>query len=583
MKNKLTDLIEKIKFLVIKYPLVLLLSLATALTIIIGIELDRTYDFDFVLLKLGFTFALGISSQFALKMFSQRIKNGIIWQIMGLLFLVVFYFILPEKEKDFNEIYAFILIPIFVLSHLLVAFIAFIKRENTETHFWQYNKNLFVNVFMTAIFTGVLVGGVELAILAVENLFNLKMNYKIYGETFFGLSVFGSTVIFLLFSETGLDTLEKEGNYPVVLKFFTQYILIPLLLIYAVILYFYTAKIIINWQLPRGWVSYLVLAYSIVGILALLLVHPLKQLKVKSWIVVFSKIFYYTLIPLIILLFVAIFTRVLEYGYTEARYFVLLISLWLTSVVVYFVFFKKSTIKFIPISLFLFGLFALLFPYFNAFSVSKRSQQNELTQVLTKNNLLVNGKIDFNKTIADTIKYEIEDKLEFLNKRKDSLYLMQFLDDKTQKSLNKNSYWYQSLFKNVTYSRKEDILYKINLYSNKIAYELNGYDYVLHSENGGHIETKIFDDKIKIARSFGENSYYEIKINNETKDLIPLIHEGFSKYKGYSRDIEVDDLSISFILDKYQIKVIFSSVDYYKNDNYFDYRNIMYLIKKNNQ
>ena len=75
-------------------------------------------------------------------------------------------------------------------------------------------------------------------------------------------------------------------------QFFTQFILIPLLIIYVVILYFYCAKIVINWQLPRGWVSYLVLAYSIVGIFALLLVHPLKELKLKSWIVIFSKLFY---------------------------------------------------------------------------------------------------------------------------------------------------------------------------------------------------------------------------------------------------------------------------------------------------
>ncbi len=584
MKNKFTDLIEKIKYLIYNYPLVLLMSLATAIVIITGIELDRKYDFLYVLLKLGYTFALGISSQFALKMLSQRIKNGLVWQIIGLLFLVVFYFIFPEDEKDFNELYAFILIPTFILSHLLVAFIAFTQKENTENNFWQYNKNLFVNIFMTAIFTGVLVGGVELAILAIENLFNLKFDYKIYGETFFGLAVFGSTVIFLLFNETGLNTLEKDGNYPVVLKFFTQYILIPLLIIYVIILYFYALKIVVHWELPRGWVSYLVLAYSIVGILALLLVHPLKQLKVKSWIVIFSKIFYYTLIPLIVLLFTAIFTRVLAYGYTEPRYFVLLISLWLTSVVVYFVFFKKTSIKFIPISLFLFGLFALLFPYFNAFSVSKRSQQNELTQVLTQNKLLVNGKIDFNRTVVDSVKYEIEDKFEYLSKRKDSVYLMQFLNDDAKKEMQKNKYWYNSLFKNVTYIDNELKDSFISIHSTQKLHDIKGYDYVLFSEYTLNEETKINNDILKITKSFNFNTNpeFKISINNNTKDLMPMVKSICEKYKNTSENAMVDDLSFTVDIEKYQIKVVFESIDWDKKDNIYNFRNVMYLIKEIN-
>ena len=219
----------------------------------------------------------------------------------------------------------FLLIPTFILSHLLVSFIAFLGVKR-EMYFWQFNKNLFINIFLTAIFTGVLVGGVELAILAIDQLFDFNFDGEYYRKTFILLAIFGSCFIFLLFNEKGLQDLEKDGSYPLILKFFTQYILIPLLFIYVVILYFYGGKILINWELPRGWVSYLVLAYSVVGILGLLLVHPLKDASTKSWVHMFSKIFYYTLIPLIALLFTAIFTRILAYGYTEPRYFVLLLA-----------------------------------------------------------------------------------------------------------------------------------------------------------------------------------------------------------------------------------------------------------------
>ena len=579
MKNKISLILSKVTALVLNYPLVLLMSLATVIVIVYGIETNPNNVEEYLLLRLGITFALGISSQFALKMLAQRIKNGLVWQLTGILFLIGFFFVFPSEEKNFSEVYGFIIVPTFILSHLLVAFISFTKNENEETNFWQYNKNLFINLFLTAVFTGVLTSGVQLAILAVQELFNFDFKGEIYLETFATLSILGSTSIFLLFNESGLEYLEKEGSYPVVLKFFTQFILIPLLIIYVVILYFYCLKITINWELPRGWVSYLVLAYSIVGIFALLLVHPLHKEKAKSWIILFSKIFYYTLIPLIVLLFVAIFTRVLQYGYTEARYFVLLISVWLTTVVFYFIFFKRATIKFIPISLFAFGVFALIFPYFNAFSVSKRSQENELKQILTNNKLMVNGLIDFKAPIADSLKNEVESKFEYLSQRSDKDYLKTYLDAKTKALVEKDKYWYNGLFKNVTYTNKGLDNY-VRIYTKKNTYEIKEYQYILNSENRGNIETTIGKDLIKITNTYNfQNPTFEIKINEEVKDIMPQIKAFCNKYKSASKDVLVDDLYFTVDFKNYQIKILFNSINWYTKGNNYNFEETIYLVK----
>ena len=579
MKNKFSLILSKVTALVLNYPLVLLMSLATVIVIVYGIETNPNNVEEYLLLRLGITFALGISSQFALKMLAQRIKNGLVWQLTGILFLIGFFFVFPSEEKNFSEVYGFIIVPTFILSHLLIAFISFTKNENEETNFWQYNKNLFINLFLTAVFTGVLTSGVQLAILAVQELFNFDFKGEIYLETFATLSILGSTSIFLLFNESGLEYLEKEGSYPVVLKFFTQFILIPLLIIYVVILYFYCLKITINWELPRGWVSYLVLAYSIVGIFALLLVHPLHKEKAKSWIILFSKIFYYTLIPLIVLLFVAIFTRVLQYGYTEARYFVLLISVWLTAVVLYFIFFKKATIKFIPISLFAFGVIALIFPYFNAFSVSKRSQENELKQILSNNKLMVNGLIDFKAPIADSLKNEVESKFEYLSQRSDKDYLKTYLDAKTKALVEKDKYWYNGLFKNVTYTNKGLDNY-VRIYTKKNTYEIKEYQYILNSENRGNIETTIGKDLIKITNTYNfQNPTFEIKINEEVKDIMPQIKAFCNKYKSASKDVLVDDLSFTVDFKNYQIKILFNSINWYTKGNNYNFEETIYLVK----
>ncbi|WP_228413506.1 DUF4153 domain-containing protein [Chryseobacterium sp. CH21] len=379
MKTKFQETLGRANEVIFRYPMILTMALLASIGAICIAETERSEITSYI--KFTICACLGISLMFALKMLSQRIGKELLLQLSGIIFLTGFYFILPDKKNGFTEVYAYIIAVTALLSHLLVSFVPFLEK-NRELSFWQYNKNLFVNIFLTAVFTGVLTGGVELAILAIDKLFDFNFHDRIYRDTFFVLAILGSSFIFLLFNDKGLNNLEKDGTYPVVLKFFTQFILIPLLLIYVTILYFYSVKIVINWELPRGWVSYLVLAYSVVGILALLLVHPLKEENAKSWVKVFSKAFYYTIAPLIILLFTAIFTRILEYGYTEPRYFVLLLALWLLSIVIYFIFSKKATIKFIPISLFLFGTFALIFPYLNAFSVAKRSQQRQLVKIL---------------------------------------------------------------------------------------------------------------------------------------------------------------------------------------------------------
>lgn len=597
MNQKLNEIFGKASFAIRQFPLVLLMALsASTCLMFIAEENFRTSEKVFTLTKLMLVSCLGISLMFGLKILSQRIGKQILLELGGILFLIGFYFLLPKLQKDFKEVYVFLLIPTFVLSHLFVSFASFF-RQKTEMHFWQYNKNLFINIVLTVIFTGVLTGGVELAIVAVDKLFDFNFNDKIYLRVFYLLAIFGSSFIFLLFNEKGLEYLEKEGNYPIVLKFFTQYILIPLLIIYVVILYFYSAKILINWELPRGWVSYLVLAYSIVGILAILLVHPLKENSAKSWVKMFSKIFYFTLIPLLILLFTAIFTRILEYGYTEPRYFVVLLSIWLATVVFYFIINKNASIKFIPTSLFAFGLFALIFPYLNTFSVAKRSQKNQLIQILNENKLLDNKqKIDFSRRVVDSTATEIANKFEFLGKRNETESLIKLIDDK-QKDLakdiaqSKNSYslYYivKDQFSNIKKTDKSTSDYqRLELISNQQIVDVSGYDYVFYFNRYNHSAKTIGNNTFEIFdRITDEEPQFKVILNSkEEADFSSLIKYLKIKYKGKIGKINLPEMAMEGDLEKYHLKISLGNliIEKHKSNSSptIDFENAYLLIKK---
>lgn len=587
MNKKFKEILGKTDDVFREYPMVLLMAFLAAVSLICFAENDfDRYESSFVFIKFAMVSCLGISLMFALKMLSQRIGKSFLLEISGVLFLIFFYLLLPETEKKLTNQYAFLIIPTFILSHLLVSFVAFFGKEK-ELNFWQYNKNLFINIFLTVVFTQVLTGGVELAILAVDKLFDFNFDGKLYTETFFFFTVFGSSFIFLLFNEKGLKYLEKDGNYPVILKFFTQYILIPLLFIYAVILYFYSAKILINWELPRGWVSYLVLAYSVIGILALLLVHPLKEESAKSWVKVFSKIFYYTLIPLIVLLFTAIFTRILEYGYTEPRYFVLLLAIWLCSVVFYFIFSKKPTIKFVPISLFSFGLFALIFPYLNTFSVAKRSQKTELQKILVDNNLLEKGKIDFNKKVSDTVADGISDKFEFLAKRNEKEFLIEFLQKEDEKKfigkIEKNDFWairsdIRNLFLKIEKTKNNYEWERLELVTENRFYLINDFHYFKKIPDfGGNIIT-IDEDTFKIINS---NHKFSVILNNtEEWDTSISIQQILGKYKNKTGKIEVPEISTESDLGNYHLKIIFENLVRNHSEKDFYFGEAYLFIKK---
>lgn len=592
MTKKLQQIFGKTADVLRKYPMVLVMGFLAAVSLICFAEKDfDRFSENFVFVKITLVCCIGIPLMFGLKMLSERIGKEILLQLFGVAFLAFFYSLLPERKQDFTENYAFLVLPVIIMVHLFVSFAPFLSK-NRELNFWQYNKNLFINFFLTGVFTGVLTGGVELAILAIDKLFDFNFNDRLYAETFYFFAIFGSCLIFLLFNEKGLSYLEKDGNHPLILKFFTQYVLIPLLLIYVVILYFYSAKILINWELPRGWVSYLVLAYSVVGILALLLVYPLKLDAAKSWVKVFSKIFYYTLLPLLVLLFTAIFTRILEYGYTEPRYFVLLLALWLTSVVLYFILIKKSTIKFIPVSLFFFGLFALIFPYLNTFSVAKRSQKNELSKILVKNNLLENGKINFEKPVADTIVDEISNKFDFLAKRNERDFLKTFLpanQDKLISALEKKDFWLvqgatRNAFKNIQNSRTFSYVGQQIFAKNRVI-ETAGYEKIITFSPQEKLNTSI--DGQTLTTDLQNDQHFYISLENKTKttatyDLMPFIKELINSNQSKTGRLEVDDISKEFELHNYRFKAFIRSVDYFKtgNDTYITPFETTLLISK---
>ena len=361
---------------------------------------------------------LGFNLFFSFSLISERRNHAVLqkylFQFLGLIMIVAYYFLLPDFSKmtiaDGSR-YA-----LFVTGlHLLVAFSPFIGRGEING-FWQFNKTLFLRFLLSILYTGVLYLGLALALTAINQLFNVDFNGTLYGQLWYFLAGIFNTWFFLAGVPQNLDELETNTDYPKGLKIFTQFVLLPLVTIYLLILYAYGIKIIFQWHLPKGWVSWLVNAFSVFGILSLLLIWPIRNEEGNKWISTFSRWFYRALFPLIVLLVVAIGKRVVQYGITENRYFVLVVAMWLVGIAAYFLFSKTKNIKYIPVSLCLIAFLSSFGPW-GAFSVSEKSQVKRLETLLIKEKILVNGKIKkATDTVSTTSSRQISSIIHYLNR-----------------------------------------------------------------------------------------------------------------------------------------------------------------------
>ena len=373
-----------------RFPGALICAFILTWVLIILTQHDHI-ETETTLLKLAMASALGIALQIVLATWCEKrgwsvIISGLI-QLIGFVLLAAYYFSLPSNpDLALMDSIRFALLGIFL--HFLVSFAPYLG-ENQLQGFWQYNKSLFLRILFSALYSAVLFIGLAIALLAAKELFDLDVPDKRFLQLWIIIAVAFNTWVFLAGIPKDLAALNQSDQYPKGLKVFAQYILLPLVGLYLLILYAYELKIIITWNWPKGLVSQLVLWFSAVGILSLLLLWPLREQDQHRWIKNYIKWFFRALIPLVVMLYLAITERIGDYGLTVNRYLVIAMATGLALTTLYFVFSKKKDIRLIPIILCIIALLSSYGPW-NAFAVALHSQQGRLENLLTANNIWVN-------------------------------------------------------------------------------------------------------------------------------------------------------------------------------------------------
>ena len=342
--------------------------------------------------RLALACSLAVPFLFALAVFGEKRwgKSMLsrVPSLVGLVLIVWYYLTLPVGlEPEYQHLLRFAIL--MAGAHFLVACLPYLDRTG-KTDFWHYNKSLFLRFLLAALYSAVLFVGLAIALAAADHLFGFDVKEIRYVQLWMLMAGLTNTWIFLAGVPERLDNIGTDEDYPKGLSLFAQFVLLPLVALYFVILIAYEAKIVIQWNWPRGWVSQLVLWYAVVGILALLLLYPLRNKEGKRWVQVFSRSFFWALVPLLGMLFFAIAVRISDYGLTEPRYLVVAMAVGLTAVMLYFLFSKGKDIRIIPTVLTVVALVSAFGPW-GAFAVSRNDQQDRLQELLVNNELFADG------------------------------------------------------------------------------------------------------------------------------------------------------------------------------------------------
>ena len=388
-----------------RFPLTLLWAIFGTFFCIYLIEYNSRDFFD-VHSDIVLTLIVGISWLIGTQFFIEQLENPKKSQWINLVVLpllpLLYWYFPQEQHYDDSPVYLFRFFLFLIAGHLFVLFAPFLLKWDKNAY-WNYLKSIGTAIIRSLFFSGILYVGLILALAAIDALFDVSIKGKRYGQLF--LFCLGIVNTWIYLSDFPKNILQNTTIYfQKALEVLVKYILIPLVILYLAILYAYSAKIVIQWELPKGWVSYLVIALSFLGYIIQVIINPIQK-NLKSWTInKFYPWFYFLLIPLNALLFVAILRRITDYGITENRYFVIAIGIWNVGILAYLLLSRKKALKVIPISLFVITLLSSI-GFWSAFKVSENSQVNQFntlfTSVKNKNNTATEEELDRLKSILD--------------------------------------------------------------------------------------------------------------------------------------------------------------------------------------
>ncbi len=396
IKTKIKDLIQNLKQVFLRFPLAcafaLVLSILLSYLFVHVIINSHHFSQEKLLYAIccgcGITILLAFAADLYCHFRNASLKQRIWCNIAVVLATAACTWLLyTQYNNGFIEYYFYT--TLFVSLLLMLVWPTW-GQHNIEMT-WNYHMRLVYAIFITCILAQILIFGIVAILLSIQFLFDVDTINIIAVAVAVILALFCPCCAMALMP-INKDHYDKPLEYSKLLKVLVLYILLPLVCIEAIVLYLYAITILVSWQLPDGGVAYWVFSYAIAASIIWYLLMPVFRSEQPSKLKFLDRGFFISLIPLLVLLFVGLFRRIHDYGFTTNRYIVLAIAIWFSVISLIMIFRKSRNVTPLLCSLVIISLLALFGPW-SMFSFPKSMQIKRFEKIANEYHLLENGKI----------------------------------------------------------------------------------------------------------------------------------------------------------------------------------------------
>ena len=591
IRNFISSMVYNLKTTVIRFPLtiVFLASLSTVMFLIIedysSLDIDLLSRYMFAGI---FGALLATAVRFMLERF-EGLKNSFLFYGLTILLTAGYYYFLTNDEFS-NKMFIHLL----VISFALFAAYLFLPSSKNAVNFGNVALAHFKASFTSLLYGIVLYIGIAAIIGAIDILL-YDIDYKSYAHAANIIFIFFTPLYYLSllpkFNSTDKnDDAKKEISfiYPKFLDILVSYITIPLITAFTAVLIIYFIKILASGVWPVGQVGPMVLGYSAAGYFIYILSSNLNN----KFSVLYRKLFPLVLIPLVVMQMVSSYIRIDAYGITESRYYVVLFGIFSIVCALVLIFTKKKNPNTIVLLSAIFALMSII-PPVDAFTVSKNSQERRLTEILNRNNMIVDGEIVKRADISTDDMYEITN---ISNYMQGMGYLddMDWFPDKYADNYYgnfRNIYGFEQYY-DTGYPGREETLYLNAMLNENEKINIENYDMFfktyIHNKREPDAELGEFTLKGKnyaIKQIFDEKGYITITVSDDSNTLIEIpmkefIDGLFEKANEPKGLMDQETLTIETQNDELKVKLLINDINVDKSDpeDIYIYANIYVFV-----
>lgn len=288
----------------------------------------------------------------ALSLLTEDFKKGI-WGVVIQGLIHAFWFAVSVYLAQFDRfsLPQLIAVSATVAAISLAVFVICFYRKHQEIPFWNFSMRTLLALMVSMAIGGILTLGLNLLVESLKLLFGMNLGNAVFGDIATVCMVILAPALFMNIIPKG----EEKYSTAIVefsgfAKGVVQYLFIPLLLIYMITLYVYAAKIVYEWTLPVGGVSYLVTGSMVLMVLLIYLTCPIQYQEGNRLFKCISRWLPVAMLPLLALMTVAIARRLSDYGITVSRLYLLVFNLWCYAVCLWLIITRNKRIWLIPAS-----------------------------------------------------------------------------------------------------------------------------------------------------------------------------------------------------------------------------------------